>query len=156
MQLKHGTILVPLDLVCVCHVCNHTWIECIKVLHRLLPQGIKLWNGQTCWRYNDVLQGVITQQWNTHLAIPMLCVLIVEHPASSTQVMWKHPMATSKINRFIHVCFCIKDCSQTLVGGTDAKKGALKSFDPPRVGPWKNDHKFSWENWVYVQGHNTG
>ena len=46
----------------------------------------------------------------------------------------------------------IKDRSQTLVrgGGADAKKGALKIFDPCKGGPEKNYHRFSIKKWVYM------
>ena len=43
----------------------------------------------------------------------------------------------------------VRDRSQSLVGGPDAKKGALKHFDLLRGGLEKNDHKFSCENWIY-------
>ena len=37
----------------------------------------------------------------------------------------------------------VRDRSQTLGGGLDVKKGALKSSDPPTGALKKNDHKFS-------------
>ena len=40
----------------------------------------------------------------------------------------------------------LRDRSQTLCWGPDAKKGALKIFEPCKGGPWKNYHKFSSKN----------
>ena len=47
------------------------------------------------------------------------------------------------------VAKAIRDHSQTLVGGADAKRGPLK-FLTLASGPSKNYHKFSSKNWVYM------